>query len=174
MRMHNSEKSFSLFVEQCFLQVAGYEEPILYLNSFPHAFDIITFGLCVTQVSRTKPGPLFFNWSIFHIFRFLLSWPTYFYFRAVCYLVFYRKHLMQIWYQYRLHLLLNVDHTGKRCYMKLLAVMFQTSSPTSVLVLSQWLFLTVNPYSFWTYLKKVWSSTTFLHSNVIATILALS
>lgn len=68
--MHNSEKSFSLFVEQCFLQVAGYEEPILYLNSFPHAFDIITFGLCVTQVSRTKPSPLSLTDQYFISFSF--------------------------------------------------------------------------------------------------------
>lgn len=133
MRMHNSEKSFSLFIQQCFLQVASYEKPILYQNSFPHAFHIIN-GLCITHVSRTKPSPFFFSWSIFHIF--LLSRPSYSYFRAVCYLVFYRKHPMQIWYQFRLHLLPNVDHTWKRCYMKLFAVMFQTSWPTSVLVFS--------------------------------------
>lgn len=126
MRMHNSEKSFS-FLEQCFLQVAGYEKPILCLNTFPHAFDVITFGLCVTHVSRTKPSPFFFNCVSFSFFYHDL--PTTISGLFVSF--FYRKRLMQIWYRYRLHLLHNVDRTWKRCSMKLFAVIFQTSSPTS-------------------------------------------
>lgn len=76
--MHNSEKSFSLFVQQCFLQVAGYEKPFLYQNSFPHGFDIIkhfTFGLCVTHVSSTKPNPFFLT-DLYFISFFCHDLPT--------------------------------------------------------------------------------------------------